>query len=420
MGVWPLPGPRPLGFRRSSQMILLRIVFKSLRQHALSTSVTALSIALASGLLMAVWAVKAQSRATFTGQTAGFDAVLGARGSQLQLVLNSLFHVEASPGNLAWQDYLDIKKDPRVAQAIPIAVGDNYRGYRLVGTLPGMLTDVEYAPGRKFVVRSPGRLFDPQLREAVVGSFAAQRLGLRYGDKFQPYHGLIFDENSQHVETYVVVGVLEPSNTPADRVIWIPLEGLQRMAGHDPKAATDVSAVLVKLRSPIAGKQLEMLYNKQGNRLTFAWPIGTIIAQLFDKIAWFDRVLALVAWLVALVATGSILASIYNSMNERRRDIAILRALGARRRTVFGAVVLEAAGISAIGVVAGFVIYGGIMAGAAAVIRSQTGVVLDPLAWNPVMAWAPPGMIALGALAGVVPAVKAYRTDVAEHLAPTS
>jgi putative ABC transport system permease protein len=401
-------------------MTLFHLILKSLRQHALSTSITALSIALACGLLMAVWVVKEQSRATFAGVTGGFDAVLGARSSQLQLVLNSIYHVEASPGNLAWSDYEAIKKDPRVAQAVPIAVGDNYHGYRLIGTVTNLLADVEYAPGRKFRVAPPGRVFDPQLREAVVGSFAAQRLGLKYGDKFQPYHGLIFDENSQHVETYVVVGVLEPSNTPADRVIWIPLEGIQKMAGHDPKAATDVSAVLVKLRSPLGGKQLEMLYNKQGNRLTFAWPIGLIIAQLFDKIAWFDRVLALVAWLVALVATGSILASIYNSMNERRREIAILRALGARRRTVFGAIVLEAAAIAALGVVAGFAVYLAILSGAAAVIRAQTGVVLNPLAWNDVMAWAPLGMIALGALAGVVPAVKAYRTPVAENLTPTS
>ncbi len=400
-------------------MTLFHIVLKSLRQHALSTAVTALSIALACGLLMAVWVVKEQSRATFTNVTAGFDAVLGARSSQLQLVLNSVFHVEASPGNLPWQDYLDIKKDPRVAQAVPIAVGDNYRGYRLVGTLPEMLTEVEFAPGSKFETQT-GRIFDPTLREAVVGSFVAQRLGLKHGDKFHPYHGLIFDEKSQHAETYVVVGLLKPSNTPADRVIWIPLEGIQKMAGHDPKTASDVSAVLVKLRSAIAGKQLEMMYNKQGNRLTFAWPIGTIIAQLFDKIAWFDRVLTMVAWLVAVVATGSILASIYNSMNERRREIAILRALGARRRTVFGAIVLEAAAIATIGVITGFAVYLGIMTTVAAIIRSQTGVVLNPAAWNDVMAWAPMGMIALGALAGVVPAWKAYRTSVAEHLTPIS
>jgi putative ABC transport system permease protein len=163
-----------------------------------------------------------------------------------------------------------------------------------------------------------------------------------------------------------------------------------------------------------------MMYNKQGNRLTFAWPIAATIGALFDKIGWFDKVLALVSYLVALVATMSILASIYNSMNERRREIAILRALGARRRTIFSAILLEAAAISTVGMVAGFLVYLAIMTGAAAVIRAQTGIVLDPLAWNPVMLWAPAALIGLGALSGVVPAVKAYRTDVAEHLTPIS
>ncbi|HKS38877.1 MAG TPA: FtsX-like permease family protein [Verrucomicrobiae bacterium] len=401
-------------------MSLWHIVFKSLRQHLLSTLVTALSIALAGGLLMSVWIVKEQSQAAFTGVSAGFDGVLGARGSKLQLVLNSIFHLEESPGNLAWSDFLDIQKNPNVQVAIPIAVGDNYRGYRLVGVTTNLFSGVEYARGRRYRVESPGRAFDATLREAVVGSFAASRLGLRPGDKFHPYHGLIFDEKSQHAETYVVVGIMEPSNTPADRVIWIPLEGLQKMTGHDPKAAADISAVLVKLKVAIAGQQMDLLYNKQGNRLTFAWPIARIISQLFDKIAWFDRVLALVAYLVALVAAGSILASIYNSMNERRRDIAILRALGAPRRTIFCAIVLEASGIAALGMFIAFVAYGAIIGVAAAVIRAQTGVVIEPLAFHTIMLWAPLAMIALSALAGIVPAVKAYQTNVADNLAPVS
>lgn len=401
-------------------MMIFLIVFKSLRQHALSTWITACSIALAGGLLMSVWMVKAQSQQTFTQVTGGFDAVLGARGSELQLVLNAVFHLEASPGNMDWQDYLDIKNDPSVGLAAPIAVGDNYLGYRLVGTLPELFEKAEYATGKKYQVVSPGRLFDPTLREAVVGSFVAQRLGLKRGDQFHPYHGLTFNEKEQHAETYVVVGVLEPSNTPADRVIWIPLEGLQKMGGHTAASSTQVSAVLVRFNSPIAGKMVQLRYNKQGNRLTLAWPIGTIMAQLFDKIGWFDRVLALVAWLVALVATGSVLASIYNSMNERRREIAILRSLGAQRTTILGAVVLEAAAIGTIGMILGFAVYAMILSGVAGVIRAQTGVVINPLAFHPVLLWAPAGMIGLSALAGLVPGLKAYRTDVAEHLVPSS
>jgi putative ABC transport system permease protein len=402
-------------------MTLWLIVFRSLRQHALSTLITAFSISLAGGLLMSVWSVKDQARATFTGINGGFDAVLGARGSKLQLVLNAIFHLEASPGNVSADDYLAIKNNPNVALAIPLAVGDNYRGYRLVGTIPELFEKVEYAPGKHYELEAGGNFFDPTRREAIVGSFAAQQLGIKVGDTFHPYHGLIFNERDQHAETYVIVGILKPSNTPGDRVIWIPLEGIQRMTGHDPRTATDVSAVLVKLKGEGAvGFRMDMMYNKQGNRLTLAWPIATIIAQLFDKISWFDKVLALVSYLVALVATASILASIYNSMNERRREIAILRALGARRRIIFSAILLEAAAISSLGMVVGFLVYLGIMTGAARIIRAQTGIVLDPTQFNAVMLWAPAALIGLGALAGIVPAMKAYRTDVATHLSPTS
>ncbi len=401
-------------------MNIWRIVFKSLRQHLLSTLITAFSIALAGGLLISVWVVKSQAQKTFTQIDGGFDAVLGARSSQLQLVLNSIFHLESSPGNIEWQDFLDIKNDPNVALAVPISVGDNYRGYRLVGTTPEMFSKNEFVPGRKYQINGEGNFFEPGYQEAVVGSFAAEQLKLKPGDTFHPSHGINFDEHQEHDEDYTVVGILKPSNTPADRIIWIPLEGLQNMSGHAEEASTQVSAVLVKFKSPIAGKLLQMKYNQKDSRLTLAWPIGTIMAQLLDKVSWFDRVLALVAYLVALVAAASILASIYNSMNERRREIAILRALGARRRLIFFSVVLESMTIAALGMCIAFLIYAVLMSVVAQIIRAQTGVVLDPFAFHPVMIFAPLGIIALSALAGIVPAFKAYRTDVAANLVPNS
>ncbi len=401
-------------------MTLWLLVRRSLRQHLLSTVVTALSLALAGGLLMSVWVVKRQARATFTGQTGAWDAVLGARGAKLQLVLNALFHLEASPGNVAFSDFLTLSSNRAVALAIPIAVGDNYLGYRIVGTQTNLFTEAEASPGRRFRLASGGRWFEDGYREAVVGSFVAQRLGLKPGDTFKPYHGLNFNPKEQHDDEYVVTGILEPSNTPADRVLWIPLAGLQNMSGHAAATASDVSAVLVKLRSPVAGQQLDLLYNKQGDRLTFAWPLGTVLAQLFDKMGWFDQVLELVAYLVALVAAGSVLASLYNSLSARRRDLAILRALGARRMTVFASIILEAVSVAALGMVLAWVLYGVILQTVAAVIRAQTGVVLDPWAWDPVLIIAPAGMVLLGALAGVLPALKAYSNPVAENLVPES
>jgi len=400
-------------------MTLWLIVFRSLRQHALSTTITGLSIALAGGLLMSVWMVKEQAQKTFTQVNTGFDAVLGARGSKLQLVLNSIFHLEASPGNIAPADYDLIRRHPLVKRAIPIAVGDNLRGFRLVGTVPELFSEVEYAPGKKFTLAS-GALFDPEKKEAVVGSFAAEKLGLRVGDEFHPFHGLIYDERNQHAETYRVAGVLAPSNTPADKVVWIPMHGLQTMSGHDEKAEHEISAVLVQLRTPSAGFMLDAMYNKQGNRLTFAYPIGAIVADLFNKISWFDRVLALIAYLVAVLSAAGVLVAIYNSMTARRRDIAILRALGAGRFTLFSAIVIEAAVIGALGMVVAFLVYGAIFSGVSTVIRAQTGVRLEVLAYNPVMLWAPVGMIVLCALCGLLPAWKAYRTDVAANLTPIS
>jgi putative ABC transport system permease protein len=398
---------------------LLLIVFRSLRQHALSTAITALSIALAGGLLMSVWVVKTQSQATFTQVNTGFDAVLGARGSKLQLVLNAIFHLEASPGNVAYSDYEFIRRHPAVKLALPIAVGDNLRGYRIVGTLPEFFTAVEYRPGQTFTL-SGGKVFNPEAKEAVLGDFAARKLGLRVGDTFHPFHGLIYDEKNQHAETYTVAGVMAPSNTPADKVIWIPLRGLQTMAGHDARAATDVSAVLVQLRTPTAGFMMDMMYNKQGNKLTFAYPIGAIMAELFQKIGWFDKVLTLVAYLVAFVSASGVLVAIYNSLAARRRDIAILRALGAGRVMLFGVIVTEAAVIGALGMVAAFAVYFGITSGVAALIHAQTGVLLEVAKYNPVMLWAPVGMVILCAFCGLLPAWKAYQTDVAGNLSPVS
>lgn len=401
-------------------MKLPLIVYRSLRQHALSTFVTVGSIALASGLLLCVWIARIESEQAFAETTMGFDAVLGARGSPLQLVLNSIFDLEASPGNITAADYRYIKHHPAVRTAIPIAVGDNLRGYRIVGTINELFTGVEYAPGRRFELEPGGRLFREDAKEAVIGNFAARQLGLKVGDTFHPFHGLVFNPDEQHADLYTVTGILEPTNTPADRVVWIPLHGLQTMSGHDPRYATDVSAVLVQLRAPAAGIMMSLMYNREGDRLTFAWPVAKIIADLFSRIAWFDRVLALVAYLVAAVAAASVLASVYNSMSARRRDLAILRALGARRRTIFGAVLAEAAVIGALGAAAGFAVYLALFSAVSAIVRSQTGVVLDVLAASPVLWICPLAMVALCALSGVIPALKAYRTPVAENLTPLS
>ena len=415
---------------------LLLIVRRSLRQHAVSTIVTALAIALASGLVMSVFVIQKQTYQAFTGGDVGFDAVLGARGSQLQLVLNTIFHLETSPGNLPYTLYTEVSKNPDVELAIPYAVGDNYQGFRIVGTTEEIFTEFEFQKGRKFEVEKGGSFFDPKKKEAVIGSFVSAQTGLKVGDVFQPYHGLVYYEDAKHDDDYKVVGVLKNTNSPSDRVIWIPLDGIYRMKGHVlrgsgenyeakadeeiPDDSKEVSAVMLKFNSPQAGMSLEQTVNRQGKVATLAFPIGRTMAELFNKIGWMNRVLELIAYLVVIVAAFSILASIYNSINERRREFAVLRALGAKRGTVFSVIIMESAATALLGALCGYVVYLVILSITAYIVRTQTGVTLDIFRFDWILVLTPIGMTIVGAIAGLIPAFKAYRTDVAENLIPSS
>lgn len=416
-------------------MSLLRavalIVRRSLRQHLVSTSITVLTTALAAGLVLSVFSIHAQTYAAFAGGAGGFDAVLGARGNQLQLVLNAVFHLEASAGNIPWSAYEEVAADPRVKLAIPYSMGDSVQGQRIVGTTTAMF---EPRDGARLELQPGGRVFDPHRGEAVMGSYAAAATGLTVGSTFHPAHGVVEHGAESHAEEYVVTGVLAPTNTPIDRVVWIPIEGVFRMGGHVlrgagedfeahphepiPDAHKEVSAVMLQFHSPMAGFSLEQEINREATEATLAFPVGRVIAELFDALGWASRVLELVAYLVVLISTGAILAALYNTINERRREIAILRSLGASRRFVFSVVIAESSVIALAGAVLGVGVHAVILSVTAEVIRVRTGVVLDVFAFHSAYVWMPVGMVFLGALAGVAPAARAYATDVANHLRP--
>jgi putative ABC transport system permease protein len=409
---------------------LTLIVTRSLRQHALSTSITVASAALASGLVMAVFTVHSATSHAFSGGRSEYDAILGARGSQEQLVLNTLFHLDASPGNIPWSMYREIADDPRIERAVPYALGDNYKGYRIIGTT------LDVFHGRALV--PPGQLFDPERRQAVVGSAVARATGLVRGGEFHPSHGLTYDpkDPQAHAERYVVTGVLAPTGTPDDRAIFIPIEGVYRMGGHElrgtgeaikaeefaereiPDEHKQVSSVLLRFsrNGMPPGLQLGHHINRAGDDATLAWPIAQVMASLHIKLFWAIEVLGIVAGMVVLVTAGSLLASLYNTMNERRHELAVLRALGARRRTVFAAVVGEASLISLAGAALGFFVYFGVLARIRGMVLESTGVELEYGALGAPHLWTPLGMLAVGALAGVLPAWKAYSTDVCRTL----
>lgn len=233
---------------------------------------------------------------------------------------------------------------------------------------------------------------------------------------------------------------MAPTGTPDDRVIYIPIEGVYRMGGHElrgtgevvkseefdqveiPDEHKEVSAVLLRFRrgGVNPGLRLNHTINVLGDSATLAWPIAQVMADLHRKLFWAIDVLRVVAGMVVFVAGGALLASLYNTMNERRRELAILRALGASRPTVFGVVIGEAAVIAALGALLGYAVRAAILWRVQGTLLETTGVLLSPGELGPELVWVPLGMVAVGAIAGLLPAIKAYATDPSSTLARTT
>lgn len=477
------------------------LVLRQMQQRALSTSLTVASVMLGVALAVAVMIARREGQALFAHTDYGFDTLVGAKGSPLQLVINTVYHLDRSPGNVPYTLYQDLAGKSRYDLVIPVAVGDNYRGYRIVGTTPAMLgvgEDGEALTGAKrFQVRpgvpyevADGRVFHPRKFEAVVGSAVAEATGLRVGSTFQASHDLAGMGNHAHAETWTVVGVLKPTATANDRVIFVSLPSFLAVAEHahgleaaaklkteegaatqdsglktqdSPEAGRDhehdhdhghddhghghahddghaagactnpahdhlgeivlalpaeklaVSAILVKSKSFFVAQDLKWRLNN-GNVAQAVSP-GEVMREFFGTfLEPITRLLLWVSMLVTVVAAISILVSIYNAIAARQREIAILRALGATRRKVVLLICLEAGAIGLIGGVLGVVLGHAVAAVGGWMLEGRMGASLAwwHVAWGEVLYLGAVVLVALAA--GLVPALKAYRVPVADHL----
>ena len=179
----------------------------------------------------------------------------------------------------------------------------------------------------------------------------ADKAHLKIGSIFNAYHGIVFEERMKHPEQFIVVGILKPTNTPADRAIWTPLDSFYRLSGHVLRGAgtnyvakageaipddyKEVSAVMIKFKNPTAGVIFDQMINRQGKVATLAWPIAKVMADFLNKIGWFHKVLTILAYVIAVVAAAVILAGIYNSMNERRRRVCHIACFGGKAHQHF-------------------------------------------------------------------------------------
>jgi putative ABC transport system permease protein len=452
-------------------MSLFSIALKSLRQRALASSLTALSVGLGVMLIVAVLLIAGIINETFNRRSVSYDFIVGPKGSDMQLVLSTVYRIEPPIQNLPYLYYLDLKKDPMVEDAVPVAFGD----FTQEGAFPIVGTTEQYflwgsAPKKPYSL-ADGKRWSSAFH-AILGSEVARKNGWGVGSKFKLVHGGA-ESGHVHDEEFEVVGVLAPTGTPDDRTAFVNLEGFYLVSGHEkpvseavnswrefngqpplsgaelaaevqkhggehvhdhgghdhahhhhhdvPDIQKEVTAILVRIKrlgegeAPVAAPMfMEKL--RRGYKVQAVNPIRPM-ARLQNQFIGNIRNALLALTAVILVVSGvSIFVSIYNSMSERLREIAIMRALGARRETVFGVILTESLLLCLGGGLLGALVGHLLIIAAAPVIRNRTELLVDPYAFDPNELWIVPALVVLAVVAGLLPGLRAYRADVAESL----
>ena len=415
-------------------MILIRLSLSSLWNRRATAALTVLGIALSVAMLLGVEKVRRDARESFVSTISGTDLIVGARSGAVQLLLYSVFHVGNATNNISYESYRDIERLPGVDWTVPLSLGDSHRGFRVLGTTP------EFFQRYRHGVREPlrfaqGAAFD-DVFDAVLGAEVASRLGYTLGDPIVVTHGAGRLELVAHEDTpFRVVGILERTGTPVDRTVHVGLQGIEamhldwtsgvRVPGRrvspervramdlTPKAIT---AALVGLESKIAVFRVMRAVNEYREEPLLAIIPGVALQELWDLVAVAENALRVVS--VTVVAAGllGMLTMILSSLETRRREIAVLRSVGARPAHVFALFTCEAGLLALAGSLLGM---GGLYAAIAAlrpVAASEFGLHLPltaPQAGDLVLL---AGVVVAGIVAGAVPAVRAYRLSLADGL----
>lgn len=393
-----------------------------LRRRPLNTALNIAMLAIGVGTIALLMLFAAQLRGALERDAAGIDMVVGAKGSPLQLILSSMFHVDIPTGNVRLGDARALARNPSVEAALPLALGDSFRGWRIVGTEPAY-------PALFGAEVARGALWSAPL-EATVGALAAAEADLEPGVRFIGSHG-IAGGGAGHAETpYRVVGVFAETGTVLDRLILTSVQSVWTVHGRgaaegdpapegpvllrgDPER--EITALLVRLRNPVAAVTLPRLVNMT-TPMQAALP-GFEIARLMRNIGLGIDGFRAFAWVLVAGAGLGIFAALSNALAQRRYDIAVMRALGARRGAVLAQILLEGALLAAVGAALGLALGHGAAELAGGWLWREYQVRLDGLAWAPGEFALFAAAVGIGAAAALLPAIQAWRMDVSAVLA---
>jgi putative ABC transport system permease protein len=417
-------------------MTLLSLVYHSVMNRKLTAALTMLSIALSVALLVGVENVRVGARDSFANTISQTDLIVGARGSSLQLLLYAVFHMGTAANDLSYQTYEKFKDHPAVAWTIPLSFGDSHRGYRVVGTDANFYSRYRYRRDRQ-IQFSAGRMPD-DVFELALGWDAARLLKYKIGDAVIVTHGIEEGKGLlQHADRpFVVTGILGRTNTPIDRSIYVTLEGIEAMHldwgdGGPPMPGEEtpvskikkadlhvkqISAFFLRAKSRIDTLQLQReLSSFQGEPLQAIIP-GVALSELWQTIGYAEDALVVVSILVMIVGLLGMLVSLYTSLNERRREMSVLRAIGAGPLQIVLLLVLEAALLACAGALVGVAIVYSALFAARPVIESHFGLYLSIQPPREAGYAYLASVVVLGTMIGFLPAMKAYRNSLADGL----
>ncbi|PPR61099.1 MAG: hypothetical protein CFH08_02287 [Alphaproteobacteria bacterium MarineAlpha3_Bin7] len=417
-------------------MIVLKLAWQSVLNRKFTTILTILSIAVSVVLILGVEKVRSGARVSFANTISGTDLIVGSRSGDVQLLLYSIFHIGDATSNITWKTVEDIKRRNEVDWLVPIALGDSHRGYRVVGTSQDYFTRFRYRRNIKLDF-TDGEPFE-DLFEAVIGSEIAKVLKYKVGDEIILAHGTgPVKLNKEHGNTpFRISGILSKSGTPSDRAVLVSMEAieaihvgwetgnfqkdsvqqspenLRKMKLH-PKAAT---ALYVGLKSRMQTFSLQRWINSYPEEAITGVLPGVAFGQLWALIGNVETVLLIISSMVVFVAILGMLISIMASLNERRREMAILRAIGASPIEIFTLLAFEALTLSILGIIVGFVSVFGAMLLLQPFLENITGLFIEiatPSSREIVIL----GIILMASIvAGIIPAIRAYLTSLSDGL----
>lgn len=385
-----------------------------LRARALNTVLNVLLLALGVATITLLLLTLHQLEERMGRDARGIDLVAGAKGSPMQVILSAIYHLDVPTGNIQLAQAKEIAKHRMVKKTIPLALGDAYKGFRIVGTNHDYVAHY----GGKLAA---GRLWEKPM-EAVIGAEVAQRLGFGVGATFVGYHG-ISDTGAEHGDApYQVVGVLAPSGTVLDRLVVVSVESVWLV--HDEHMGTDapvteedkeITALLIQYATPIAAAVLPRYINNNSEMQAASPAYET--ARLFSIVAVGVDVLRGFALVLILSAGLSLFIALYNALNERRYDLALMRTLGARPRTLLALMLFEGAILAGVGALLGLALGHALTEGLGYALKAAQQIAVTGWTWVPEELWLIAISLAVGVVAALLPAWRAYRTDIAHTLA---